>query len=585
MDILVPALVCLPFGLAAAVLARADLARSEPPVGWLGLVASGGFALIWSLETTTRFSAFPAGGIFPLALDATMFSGLIAELGDWRMVGRMSSSLADVPTDLYHFASFGFAALAVRLGLEPMQAMPRVWVALGPLFISVGLHLLGRTLAGPAAGIVAVLLLVVLPEPASYGLAQPFLSFHWMSEVSPGAAYAIGAICVSFSLLALWCRERGYRLLAASAAMMALGFLLRAHLVLWAAAPWAAVAVAGWPGLRPLLRAVLLLLGALVLAGGLVFAGRAEVAQVGFGQYAGGFLLLVGTVFVPNGYMGVSTWLVAHLGLGGSALPLALIALGAMGGAPLLTFLMGAVLLRRRLSAIDVLPFALLAWAAALMILAPTPFHGDSSEFRQRGFLLVVVILIAWNARWVLLGLPALAARGAALGLAACAGLLVTWLCVADWKAPRTAYFQQFRATPVSAAMVEGGAWLRAHAVPGGSFVVDRQNLETIAADDGTLLSAFSGLPAWISRAALHLKREGAAATEARHRLDVLAEMAAAPDAAAAMSLLCREGVSFYVVTGDAPSWDPERRAAAFRAEGLSIWPTGTDRPCARPRG
>lgn len=573
-NILIPALIFSAIGAVLLVLRRDRGPDLSVPGEWVALTAAGGFAVIWALETTTRFAAFPASGFYPLALDATMFTGLIAELGDWRMVGRLNSSMVDVPYGLYHFASFGFPALAVRSGaMDALQALPRVWITLGPLFVGLGLHALGRGLAGAGAGAFAILLLAILPDPASYGFAQPFLSFHWMLEVSPGAPYAIGTISASLALMAAWCETRRWRLLAGSAALMALSFLLRAHIVLWAAIPWAAVVVGGWPGLRPWLRAALLAAGAVILVPALLYLSRGEIAAGGLAQFLGGYLKVLHQVFVPNGSAQISVWLIDHLGLGGAAVPMSLLAVGAMGGLPLLTFLLGALLLRRRLTAIDLFPFALLAWACMLMVLAPTPFHGDNSEYRQRGFLLVVVALLAWNAKFLALGMPALARRPAAIGTAACLGLLVTWSSVTSWKTPRTPYFLSFRSTPVAPSLVEGGAWLRAQAVPGGSFTVAAQDTSTNAADDATLLMAFSGQPAWLSRPGIHLRAGGHRAAEARRRLDVLAAVAAAPDRAEALALLCGDGVSFYAVTGNAlPGWDPAGDAAAFRAPGLTIW-------------
>ncbi len=207
------------------------------------------------------------------------------------------------------------------------------------------------------------------------------------------------------------------------------------------------------------------------------------------------------------------------------------------------------------------------------MLWAPVPFTGDFSEFRQRGILMVIVALYCWNARWAVLLFPALSPRWAAL--AACLGLAVTVAFVASWKAPRMDWAKTFINTKVPPGLVEASAWLRAHEGPASAFTTAELDPNAALIDDPTILMALSGSSAWLSRPAIILPSGGVRAQALLEREGVLAKVAKATDVQAAMSPLRSARVAFYVVTGQAPVWDPSRAKAVFRNSSVAIYDTG----------
>lgn len=571
----------LAFLLIALVPARApdddEVHGARTPVA-LCLAAATGFALIWSLESSRRLASFARDGVFRLWTDFFIHAGVIAEFGDVRTIGRVNAALADVPGIFYHFVSFALPGLAVRLtGLSPMASVGAVWLPLGIFATALGVFALGRAVAGVAGGALSLLLLAAAPDAASYGLHQGFLSFHWLLETGPGALYALPCACVSLALLIQWSQTGAWRPLVLSAVMLMATFLLRAHILVWIIGPWAATYVVGMPRWSVRVKAILLAGGAVAAMAGMLLVGGQTIRQAGLLDYVARYIEVLHLDNDPTAYDPVYPWLMAHWGRGWALIPGLLLAYLGMGGLPLLTFLAGGVLAWRRglLRAYDIFPNALLVWAGILMLLAPIPFHGDSTDFRQRGFLLVVIALYCWNARWIVLLFPPKLPSWV-LPLAACAGLIVTVFNVAAWKAPQMGWGPRMRTYPVAPGLITAAAWLRANSGPATAFTVAFPDSKATLIDDATTLMGLSGAAAWLSRPELNMEGGGPRAAATRERTQTLEQVAGAPNMAAAMAILRRARVAFYVVNGPGgPAWDASRAAAAFRADGVAIYRTG----------
>ncbi len=434
-----------------------------------------------------------------------------------------------------------------------------------------------------AGGAFLLLLLAAVPDAASYGLRQGFLSFHWLLETAPGSLYGLPCACLSLAVLIAWIRTGSWRALALSTALLAAIFLLRAHFFLWLVGPWAALCVAAWPKLTVRWKTLLIGAGFVAAVLAMLMMARPVIGKMGMIAYSVGFIEPLHLLHSPTAYDSLYPALIAHFKHAGAAIfgvPLAYVG---MGEIPLLTFLIGGVLAWRRakFDTIDVFPFALLVWAGILMLWAPVPFHGDFSDFRQRGFPLVVVTLFCWNARWAVLLLPAIPARGAAL--AACAGLVVTLVFVGSWKAPRMDWGKSFVSYKVSPDIMAASTWLRAHEGPATVFTTAGLDANATLMDDATALMGLTGSAAWLSRPAMDVAAGGQRAAAAQERKRILGEVAQAPSLPDAMRPLRAARVAYYVVTGPVgPRWDPMRTAAAFQRPGVAVYDTGLERQPAR---
>lgn len=208
-----------------------------------------------------------------------------------------------------------------------------------------------------------------------------------------------------------------------------------------------------------------------------------------------------------------------------------------------------------------------------LILLGPTPAHGDYTEWRQRGFPLVNLLLVVWVAQLAVRLFPRLAAPRL-LALLACATTLVTWQEAAAWKAPRLGWAVEARALAVPPPIRSASAWLRAAAAPGDAFTLAEVETTVILIDRAVEIAALSGVPAYLARRAF-LERLGGPLAEAAGEREARLRRLLSMHRDAAMAELRRAGVTFYVVLdGEGPAWARDGEGAAFRSEGVAIFRT-----------
>ena len=603
----VAAEVALPAGLsiAAHALMASVLVAEEPlfaaallPVGLLGLrgllgpepeeergaayplllLAALGFAAIWSLEVSGRYAAFATGGPLGMWMDVFIHAGFIAQHGDRLALGQGDTGLAGVPSVLYHSGSHALAALPVRLGLvAPLDAITGFWYPIGAAVMACGMLALGRALAGMAGGALALLLFALLPDPVLYGLKHGFLGFHWMMETAPGSLLALPVALAAIGALADWARQGGWRRLGFAVALAALVFFLRAHIFVWLVVPFAATAwlLLPWPSLR--LRLAAMAAGLPVGITALLWIGRHTIAEQGLGFFLFWHLKALFLRHGPTAIDGFYPMLEQRLTEAGAA-PIGLtLALVGMTGALALALPALAVLAWRRgaPARFDLFPALLAGWACLLMLLAPMPFHGDITDFRQRAFVLVTTVATAWAARFALLAFPALA-RPAPLALGALLALAPFALWLPAAKQPRMAWAAtNFLTTPSRPGLAEAARWIRAEARPGESFAMLGLDPAEVWFDDATIAIGVAGLPAYLSRAGLMVHSGPPRAPEATRRLVLLDAVRGEADAAAALARLRAEGVGFLVALPKAmPDWDAKGDRAAFERNGVFVWRT-----------
>src|SRR5205814_5730486 len=117
--------------------------------------------------------------------------------------------------------------------------------------------------------------------------------------------------------------------------------------------------------------------------------------------------------------------------------------------------------------------------------------------------------------------------------------------------------------------------FLRARSRPGDVFAAQDVKLDWVATDSATELTSLTGMPAYLSRAFLHLGKGGRSEQVARERYGALKRIEGEQDAAAAARRLRELGIQWYVAVGvgsEGPRWDRGRRHAAFAAGRVSVY-------------
>ncbi|MEI6161081.1 MAG: hypothetical protein WCP77_14685, partial [Roseococcus sp.] len=321
-------------------------------------------------------------------------------------------------------------------------------------------------------------------------------------------------------------------------------------------------------------RLGLLVLGTLAIPPALLWVARGEISPLGITTFVTRHMDHLHISFGPTAYDGLYPGLVGALGAWG-ALPLGLaLALAGMGGVWLVTFLLGFGIagIRRRLELADAFPVALLAWAVLLMMLAPTPYHGDFTDFRQRGFVLLFAVLLVWSGRFILQLCPR-PAPPLPLALGACLSLLGTMQWIEDATRPRMSVMTQLRENQIRPGLMEVGRWIGVHATPGESFLIADQQPDTVWFDDATIILGTSGIPAWLSRPGLSRRTGPPRSVIAAERLELARAWHAETDSGPALRAMRAAGIGFYVTASESPpAWDPEGRMADLRVGEMLCW-------------
>jgi hypothetical protein len=530
-------------------------------------------AAAWTLPTSHAAHAMRVTGYFPAWVDYFIHAGEIASFMGPPAIGRGLISLVDVPEPLYHFASYTLpAAMAHFTGATPLYAALSSWLGISFLSLMTGAAAMGYALGGFPVAVVGVAILAAMPDASYYGLRDSFLGFHWMLITAPGSGYAIGTAMASLALLIGWVRERGLGLLAASAALAAAVFMLRVHVFLLFAPTWVMVVLLVKPTLRRLAVTSVIVIAGLAIFLGPVFIGACRLC--GYFQYdlnVGPYLKLVlgnAAAFThPGFFRTLAKHGVPDSPLGGIALLLV-----AAFGVPLLVYLIYWIvaILRRRCNVVASVPVLLVAVFIGVTIFAPTPWGGDYTELKQRGFVFVYAILALWSAFAIVSVIaacrPSRAIMAGLLCIAATAGVVIPARFAPALSQPRFTWSGQFFNTPVDRQLVAVGDRLRSEMRPDDVFAIDQPNVKESLAEDATRLSAITGIPVFVSRAAILSSRDSAMASVVRHRLDELVHLERETDVLAARAQLRRLGLRWFLVGGGrTPDWDPERQNIDFR--------------------
>lgn len=557
------------------LLNRESRDEDKPSLSWfLAIAAISGFSIIWSLESTMRYALLEQSHL-RLWLDIFIHAGTIAEFGDPKIAGRGLSSLVDTAPTFYHFASYALPGLMVRiLALSPADVITAFWLPFG-IFLSVtSIFSLGRILSGITGGSLALVLFAVFPDAAAYGLKQGFLSFHWMMETSPGTLYALPAALASVGILTEWSRRGGVQYLGLASGLLLSTFLLRAHIFMWLLVPFAVVVVASLPAPVRRFRWHVIILGAIALPFALLWVAREQVKLVGYSSFISSFIEFLHTYMAPTNYDGFYAYLIQLIGPLG-ALPFGLLlALVGMAGIWLLTFLSGLSigLWYRRIEEIDWLPAALLPYACILMMLAPTPFNGDFTEFRQRAFVLVYVLLIIWTAKFIV-SFSRITISPTVAGIAALLALIPASWWMPYAKVSRVGWAASFDNIEITPGVVSAARWIKQEGRRGDSIAVANTKPDEKLFDIPTTLMSISGVPAYLSRPGLYALSGYPRADTVKLRLAELSLIHNMTNATEARERLKKDGIGFYVtLKTDMPSWDKEGSTSSLKVGDVTVW-------------
>lgn len=544
--------------------------------GLLGLALCAVVTVMWCHEVAETPAMLAAERHFPAWSDHFIHGGVISQFGDPRAVDRGSIQMGDYPKPLYHYASYVLPAVfAAPLDLPGLPLSTSVWLPLGFFTMCAGAYSLGTVLAGPAGGIAAVAALTLLPDASNYGLRNGLFSFHWNVLTHPGAPYAIGVCLLAIALLQQW-HGTGRRRPLAAALCLAAGLLpVRVHLF---ALGFPAL-LAGAAAFSGTLRRRVILLGITLL--GFVLFVFGFYALTGYERALEVFIANVHTLHKPTAYEG---WYQSLLEARGRSVAVAagvLAVLVASLGALVVAYpvVLALTLRKRALGAGDGVAIAMVACYILLMVSAPIPQHGDTTEFTQRPFVLLYAVIAAWTAAALVQSVALrvqLGPRGVWIAMLAASTLALPllWPQTGALGLPKFAWgWRHLTYYSVEDGLPEAAKFLRGNFRPGDVFAAQGLTLEWVATDVATKMTSLTGAPAYLARPFVHISKGGRRQEVALERYAALAQVAAEQSASAALARLREIGIPWYVVVGSAgPRWDPQRREAAFAAGDVAVY-------------
>lgn len=553
---------------ALVVVALRACVRAQSPAGLLALALCGAATLFWGWDIAQVPQVLARDSVLATWTDQFYHGAAISQFGDARSAGHRSNLLAGAPLAPYHYASYLLpATLAWPLDLPGLPLATSVWVPLGFFTACAGAYVLGAELGGRFGGLAALAALTLLPDAASYGLANRAFGYYWHQLEVPGGSYAVGACLVAFALLRRWTMTRAAGPLAASALLVAATLAIRFHIFVLALPAWL-LSVALIHSRKALVIGSAAALFAAFVAAYYALVPGAEPAARQFLELARNPYLPLYHTWLPR--LGASYGSGAAIGFG------LVVLIPAILGTFAILYPVSAILLHRarRLEASDLVPLVLLVFYVLLVLTAPIPPHGDVTEFPHRPFVLLYAVFAVWTvaglARWAetLGGMGSPRVRLAVVAIAALCVLGTLRYTVRDARLQRT--------YEVAAGLSQAARFLRTHAKQGDVLAVHNLARGPVYTDNALALVALTGVPAYLTvpfmRATL-----GGRAEEVERRAAALAASAQARDTASAFATLREQGIAWYAVVdrNAGPGWDRGRTQAAFVAGDTALYYLG----------
>jgi len=152
--------------------------------------------------------------------------------------------LAGVPARLYHYGIYLTPALIRQAsGIQSYTAFAGILAPMGVLFAGLGAYALVASFWGTWPGFAACAALLLLPDGAQQGMHNTFMSYHWLTQISPSATYGLALLAVAWLFVLRGCTQ-GNRLqllagwlLAGILAFYKLHYFIASALLLWLMPP------------------------------------------------------------------------------------------------------------------------------------------------------------------------------------------------------------------------------------------------------------------------------------------------------------------------------------------------------------
>ena len=171
------------------------------PVGVFGLLVAIVFATLWSRQNLAGLVLAPTTVTSTPWLDTFYHSIHIAHFarGAGKLLGTDPLlSAASLPP--YHYAAYVVPSLLVRAtGISSYVAAAALFAPLGTLLTGLSAYSFGRIVIGPLAGLLAIVLCLVVPDPTFYLLDNRWISYFFLQQIAGNGAFGTALMLMAWA--------------------------------------------------------------------------------------------------------------------------------------------------------------------------------------------------------------------------------------------------------------------------------------------------------------------------------------------------------------------------------------------------
>lgn len=114
--------------------------------------------------------------------------------------------MAGVPARLYHYGVYMLPAWLRQVSaIDSYTAFAGILVPVGVLFTGLGAYSFFGSLWGAWPGLAAAAALLLVPDGYQQGMQNPFLSYHFLTHISPSATVGLALLAVAWLFVLLGC--------------------------------------------------------------------------------------------------------------------------------------------------------------------------------------------------------------------------------------------------------------------------------------------------------------------------------------------------------------------------------------------
>jgi hypothetical protein len=119
--------------------------------------------------------------------------------------------MAGVPARLYHYGAYMTPAFIRQAsGIRSYAAFAGILAPMGVFFTGLAAYALVGSFWGSCPGPAPTAALLLLPDGAQVGMQNRFMSYHWLTQISPSASYGLALLSLAWLFVLVGCM-RGSR--------------------------------------------------------------------------------------------------------------------------------------------------------------------------------------------------------------------------------------------------------------------------------------------------------------------------------------------------------------------------------------